>query len=204
MCCRKILWKTAFCHTLFYYMLNSVRKVICLIADQSVDREIINLKYSSVNDFLNVVSRRNQNEPEFMQAVEEVMTSLWPFIAQNSFYAEQGLLERLVEPERIIQFRVAWVDDSNEVQVNRAWRVQFNSAIGPYKGGMRFHPSVNVSILKFLGFEQTQCGLCGHPAGCLPYATAMAEGASADGCVPGGQPVANQLAEILGRPPETE
>lgn len=83
------------------------------------------------------------------------MTTLWPFLEENPRYRQMSLLERLVEPERVIQFRVAWVDDSNQVQVNRAWRVQFNSAIGPFKGGMRFHPSVNLSILKFLGFEQT-------------------------------------------------
>lgn len=127
------------------------KSVLC----QLLDTEKVFLKYSSLHDFLNTASCRNQHEPEFMQAMEEVISSLWPFIQQHSFYAEQGLLERLVEPERIIQFRVAWVDDHNDVQVNRAWRVQFNSAIGPYKGGMRFHPSVNLSILKFLGFEQT-------------------------------------------------
>lgn len=113
------------------------------------------MKYQSVNDFLTMLSQRDQHQPEFIQAVEEVMHTLWPFLQENPYYAEQGLLERLVEPERVIQFRVAWVDDHNQVQVNRAWRVQFNSAIGPYKGGMRFHPSVNLSILKFLGFEQT-------------------------------------------------
>lgn len=86
----------------------------------------------------------------FLQAVEEVMTSLWPFIEKkNPEYAEQGLLERLVEPERVIQFRVSWMDDQGQTQVNRAFRVQYNSAIGPFKGGMRFHPSVNLSILKF-------------------------------------------------------
>ncbi len=90
-----------------------------------------------------------------MQAVQEVMASLWPFIERNPQYAEQGLLERLVEPERIIQFRVTWVDDQGKVNVNRAFRIQHSSAIGPFKGGMRFHPSVNLSILKFLAFEQT-------------------------------------------------
>ena len=105
-----------------------------------------------MNEFLNQVAVRDPNQPEFLQAVKEVMGSLWPFIAKNPQYGEQGLLERLVEPERAIQFRVAWVDDNNQVQVNRAYRVQFNSAIGPFKGGMRFHPSVNLSILKFLGF----------------------------------------------------
>src|SRR3990167_187870 len=83
------------------------------------------------------------------------MTSLWPFIEKNPRYADHGLLERLVEPERAIQFRVSWVDDQGQTHVNRAFRVQYNSAIGPFKGGMRFHPSVNLSILKFLGFEQT-------------------------------------------------
>ena len=112
------------------------------------------LKYSNMNEFLNQVAVRDPNQPEFLQAVKEVMGSLWPFIAKNPQYGDHGLLERLVEPERAIQFRVAWVDDKNQVQVNRAYRVQFNSAIGPFKGGMRFHPSVNLSILKFLGFEQ--------------------------------------------------
>lgn len=87
--------------------------------------------------------------------MREVFTSLAPFLRNNPQYCEQGLLQRIVEPERVIQFRVCWVDDKGNVQVNRAWRVQFNSAIGPFKGGMRFHPSVNLSILKFLGFEQT-------------------------------------------------
>jgi glutamate dehydrogenase (NADP+) len=90
-----------------------------------------------------------------MQAVSEVMHSLWPFIQKNPRYASQALLERLVEPERAIQFRVAWADDAGQIRVNRGFRVQYNSSIGPYKGGMRFHPSVNLSILKFLGFEQT-------------------------------------------------
>ena len=113
------------------------------------------MKYNSLNDFLNYVKTRDANQPEFLQAVEEVMMSLWPFIEKNPRYAEHGLLERLVEPERAIQFRVSWVDDQGQTHVNRAFRVQYNSAIGPFKGGMRFHPSVNLSILKFLGFEQT-------------------------------------------------
>jgi len=113
------------------------------------------LKYNSLNDFLDYVKARDPHQPEFLQAVEEVMTSLWPFIEKNPSYAEHGLLERLVEPERAIQFRVSWVNDQGQTQVNRAFRVQYNSAIGPFKGGMRFHPSVNLSILKFLGFEQT-------------------------------------------------
>ncbi len=109
----------------------------------------------SLESFLTSVQQRDPNQPEFAQAVREVMTTLWPFLEQNPQYRRSALLERLVEPERVIQFRVTWVDDSNQVQVNRAWRVQFSSAIGPFKGGMRFHPSVNLSILKFLGFEQT-------------------------------------------------
>ncbi|WLF84583.1 NADP-specific glutamate dehydrogenase [Moraxella sp. ZY210820] len=111
-------------------------------------------KYKSVQEFLDYVKARDGHQPEFLQAVEEVMTSLWPFIEKNPQYANQALLERLVEPERAIQFRVAWVDDKGQTQVNRGFRVQFNSAIGPFKGGLRFHPSVNLSILKFLGFEQ--------------------------------------------------
>ncbi|MGV8577485.1 Glu/Leu/Phe/Val dehydrogenase dimerization domain-containing protein, partial [Pseudomonas aeruginosa] len=109
----------------------------------------------SVESFLSSLQRHNPHQPEYLQAVREVFTSLWPFIERNPRYREQALLERLVEPERVIQFRVSWVDDRGQVQVNRAFRVQFNSAIGPYQGGMRFHPSVNLSILKFLGFEQT-------------------------------------------------
>ena len=113
------------------------------------------MKYNSLNEFLDYVKTRDEHQPEFLQAVEEVMTSLWPFIEKNPRYADHGLLERLVEPERAIQFRVSWVDDQGQTHVNRAFRVQYNSAIGPFKGGMRFHPSVNLSILKFLGFEQT-------------------------------------------------
>ncbi|WP_118987680.1 NADP-specific glutamate dehydrogenase [Photorhabdus sp. CRCIA-P01] len=109
----------------------------------------------SLSSFLGSIQRRDEYQPEYLQAVREVFTSLWPFLEQNQKYREHSLLERMVEPERVIQFRVCWVDDQGKVQVNRAWRVQFNSAIGPYKGGMRFHPSVNLSILKFLGFEQT-------------------------------------------------
>lgn len=108
-----------------------------------------------MSSFLGSIQRRDEYQPEYLQAVREVFTSLWPFLEQNPKYREYSLLERMVEPERVIQFRVCWVDDQGKVQVNRAWRVQFSSAIGPYKGGMRFHPSVNLSILKFLGFEQT-------------------------------------------------
>jgi glutamate dehydrogenase (NADP+) len=113
------------------------------------------MKYKSCNEFLTHVDRLNPGQPEFLQAVTEVMESLWPFIARYPKYAENGLLDRLVEPERVIIFRVSWVDDHGKVQVNRGYRVQHNMAIGPYKGGLRFHPSVNLSILKFLAFEQT-------------------------------------------------
>ncbi|WP_028918704.1 NADP-specific glutamate dehydrogenase [Pseudoxanthomonas suwonensis] len=109
----------------------------------------------SRQDFLERVQRRDPGQPEFLQAVKEVTASLWPFLERHPGYARDGLLERLVEPERVLQFRVSWVDDRGQVQVNRAWRVQHSSAIGPYKGGMRFHPTVNLSILKFLAFEQT-------------------------------------------------
>lgn len=113
------------------------------------------MRYTSVDQFLETLQKRDGQQPEFLQAVKEVFTSLWPFLEANPHYTEQGLLERITEPERAIQFRVTWIDDKGAVQVNRAWRIQFSSAIGPYKGGMRFHPSVNLSILKFLGFEQT-------------------------------------------------
>ncbi len=109
----------------------------------------------SVDQFLTRVQSRDPHQPEFMQAVKEVMHSLWPFIQQNPRYASQALLERLVEPERALQFRISWMDDAGRIQVNRGFRIQHSSAIGPYKGGMRFHPSVNLSILKFLAFEQT-------------------------------------------------
>lgn len=111
--------------------------------------------HASMNDFLRRIEQRDPNQPEFLQAVREVMVSLWPFLDKHPKYREHGLLERLCEPDRAIQFRVAWVDDQGRTQVNRAFRVQHSMAIGPYKGGMRFHPSVNLSILKFLGFEQT-------------------------------------------------
>ena len=113
------------------------------------------MKIQSLDSFLSQVAARNPGQPEFLQAVTEVMDSLWPFIEQNPKYAEQSLLERLVEPERIIMFRVSWVDDRGQVQVNRGYRIQHSLSIGPYKGGIRFHPSVNLSILKFLAFEQT-------------------------------------------------
>jgi glutamate dehydrogenase (NADP+) len=113
------------------------------------------MKHASVEDFLAHVAQRNPGEPEYLQAVTEVMDSLWPYIAQHPKYTAHGLLERLVEPERVIVFRVCWVDDHGDVRVNRGFRIQHSLAIGPYKGGLRFHPSVNLSILKFLAFEQT-------------------------------------------------
>ncbi len=108
-----------------------------------------------LTQFLTTVEKRNPNEPEFLQAVKEVAESVIPFIENNPKYQNQKLLERMAEPERVITFRVNWVDDKGEIQVNRGYRIEMNSAIGPYKGGLRFHPSVNLSILKFLGFEQT-------------------------------------------------
>lgn len=113
------------------------------------------MKHASAQDFLAHVAQRNPGQPEYLQAVTEVIQSLWPFIAQHPRYQTQALLERLVEPERVITFRVCWTDDHGDVQVNRGYRIQHSLAIGPYKGGLRFHPSVNLSILKFLAFEQT-------------------------------------------------
>ncbi len=115
---------------------------------------------------LSTVLRRNAAEPEFHQAVREVLESLGRVIARNPEYSEEALIERICEPERQIIFRVPWIDDKNQVQINRGFRVQFNSALGPYKGGIRFHPSVNVGIVKFLGFEQTfKNALTGLPIG---------------------------------------
>lgn len=112
------------------------------------------------------VCQRDANEPEFLNAVMEVLSTLEPVIEKHPEYEAAGLIERLVEPERAVQFRVAWQDDQGKTQVNRAFRVQFNSAIGPYKGGLRFHPSVNLSIIKFLAFEQTfKNSLTGLPMG---------------------------------------
>ncbi|MDD4781094.1 MAG: Glu/Leu/Phe/Val dehydrogenase dimerization domain-containing protein, partial [Tissierellia bacterium] len=112
------------------------------------------------------VKKRNQGQPEFIQTVEEVLSSLEPAIEKHPEYEEVGLLERLVEPDRSISFRVSWVDDQQKVHVNRGYRVQFNSAIGPYKGGLRFHPTVYQGIMNFLGFEQTfKDSLTGLPIG---------------------------------------
>jgi glutamate dehydrogenase (NADP+) len=109
----------------------------------------------SITSFIESVAKKNPNEPEFMQAVKEVAETVIPFIEENSKYQNKMLLERMVESDRILIFRVVWTDDNGETQVNRGYRIQMNSAIGPYKGGIRFHPSVNLSILKFLAFEQT-------------------------------------------------
>ncbi|OIQ29933.1 MAG: glutamate dehydrogenase [Bacteroidetes bacterium MedPE-SWsnd-G2] len=109
---------------------------------------------NKIDAFLDLVKERNGHEPEFLQAVEEVAETVIPYIAKNDIYNGKNILLRMVEPERVISFRVCWVDDNGEIQVNRGYRVQMNSAIGPYKGGLRFHPTVNMSILKFLAFEQ--------------------------------------------------
>ena len=107
-----------------------------------------------VKSFLDEVGKKNQNEPEFMQAVTEVAETVIPYIYQNEIYYGQNILLRMVEPERVVSFRVAWIDDQEEIRVNRGYRIEMNSAIGPYKGGLRFHPNVNLSVLKFLAFEQ--------------------------------------------------
>ena len=112
-------------------------------------------KSEYLNQLMETVKKRNPGETEFHQTVEEVLSSIEPVIEKSPKYVESGVLERMVEPERIIKFRVPWIDDNGKVQVNRGFRIQFNSAIGPYKGGLRFHPTVNESIIKFLGFEQT-------------------------------------------------
>ena len=126
----------------------------------------MSFKSNYLNDVYAGVEKRNPGEPEFLQAVYEVLESLEPVIEQNPKFEKSGVIERMVEPERQIAFRVSWVDDNGNVQVNRGYRIQFNSAIGPYKGGIRFHPSVNFSIMKFLGFEQTfKNSLTGLPMG---------------------------------------
>jgi len=114
----------------------------------------MNAHQSLIDSFMEKVRSKNAHEAEFLQAVEEVAEVIIPFLEENPKYKEAKILERIVEPERTIMFRVPWIDDQGEIQVNRGYRVEFNSAIGPYKGGLRFHPSVNLSILKFLGFEQ--------------------------------------------------
>ena len=109
---------------------------------------------TDLNTLFTNLKQRNPNQEPFHQAVEEVFMSLDPFLAKNPKYTQQSLLERIVEPERVIMFRVTWMDDKGQVQVNRGYRIQMNSAIGPYKGGLRFHPTVDLGVLKFLAFEQ--------------------------------------------------
>ncbi|MBT5927956.1 MAG: glutamate dehydrogenase, partial [Verrucomicrobia bacterium] len=119
-----------------------------------------------LNRFMRGLVRRNPGEPEFHQAVEEVAESVLPFVLENPKYRDAQILERMTEPDRIVIFRVTWEDDEGHIRVNRAWRVQFNNSIGPYKGGFRFHPSVTLSVLKFLGFEQVfKNSLTGLPMG---------------------------------------
>ena len=126
----------------------------------------MSFKNQYLNELMEKVIKRNQGEPEFHQAVREVLESLEPVVEKDPKYIESGVLERIVEPERIIKFRVPWTDDNGKVQVNRGFRIQFNSAIGPYKGGLRFHPSVYEGIIKFLGFEQIfKNSLTGLPIG---------------------------------------
>lgn len=126
----------------------------------------MSFKSEYLQSVYNTVEKRNQGEPEFLQAVKEVLESFEPVVAANPAIVKTGVIDRIVEPERFIQFRISWVDDAGNVQVNRGFRVQFNSAIGPYKGGMRFHPSVCASVIKFLGFEQCfKNSLTGLPMG---------------------------------------
>ncbi|MEP6766946.1 MAG: NADP-specific glutamate dehydrogenase [Gemmatimonadaceae bacterium] len=119
-----------------------------------------------IEQFMSDVEARNPNEPEFLQAVREVVETVLPYVSEHKHYMEARILERMIEPDRVLSFRVCWEDDQGKVHINRAWRVQFNNAIGPYKGGMRFHPTVTQSVLKFLGFEQTfKNSLTGLPMG---------------------------------------
>ena len=122
---------------------------------------------SYVDEVMEIIRKKDANEPEFIQAASEVLESIRPVVdANEEVYRKAALLERLIEPERVITFRVPWTDDAGNVHVNRAFRVQFNSAIGPFKGGLRFHPSVTPSVVKFLGFEQTyKNALTGLPIG---------------------------------------
>ena len=113
------------------------------------------MNYKSKQDFLDNVHSKFSNEKEFLQAVEEVIGSIWDTVQQSQDYLDGNILDRIITPERVIIFRVPWLDDNGRVHVNLGYRIQFNSAIGPYKGGLRFHPSVNLGTMKFLGFEQT-------------------------------------------------
>ncbi len=135
------------------------RRCIFVLSNENVFFENVNnyliIMSESINSFVEAVATRNPNEPEFLQAVKEVAETVIPFIEENKKYQNKMLLERMVEAERVVMFRVSWMDDAGNTKVNRGYRIQMNSAIGPYKGGIRFHPSVNLSILKFLAFEQT-------------------------------------------------
>ena len=123
-------------------------------------------KVPSLDEFVAGVAKRNPGQPEFLQAVKEVAADVLPFIDQNPYYNDLQLLERISEPERMVSFRVTWQDDEGHIRVNRGYRVQHNNSIGPFKGGLRFHPSVNQSVLKFLAFEQTfKNALTGLPMG---------------------------------------
>jgi glutamate dehydrogenase (NADP+) len=118
------------------------------------------------NCYMEGVTKRNPGEPEFHQAVQEFAANIFPFIEDKPIYQEMRIMERLAEPDRAIYFRVPWTDDAGNIRVNRGFRVQFNNSIGPYKGGIRFHPDVNMSVLKFLGFEQIfKNSLTGLPMG---------------------------------------
>ncbi|MDX1626967.1 MAG: Glu/Leu/Phe/Val dehydrogenase dimerization domain-containing protein, partial [Wenzhouxiangellaceae bacterium] len=129
-----------------------------MATDSSHDKQL--------EEFLQGLERRNEGQEEFLQAVQELAESVMPWYLEHPHYQRAQILERLTEPDRIVSFRVCWEDDDGNVRVNRGWRVQFNSAIGPYKGGLRFHPSVNESVLKFLGFEQIfKNALTGLPMG---------------------------------------
>lgn len=112
------------------------------------------MEFKTADELFQAITARDQHQPEFHQAVQEVVQSLWEFLKENPKYAQQKILQRLTEPERVVMFRVPWTNDNGDIVINRGFRVEFNSAIGPYKGGLRFHPSVNLSVLKFLGFEQ--------------------------------------------------
>ena len=129
-------------------------------------RDTMELSSESLHAFMISLKQRNPGEPEFIQAVQEVAESLWPFLEEHPEYMEAQIMRRLTEPDRMVMFRVSWQDDSGKIQVNRGYRIQFNGAIGPYKGGLRFHPSVNLGILKFLAFEQIlKNSLTGLPMG---------------------------------------
>lgn len=137
-----------------------------MTTSHEVEQEEIQVAKEFVSQVYAQVKERNPHENEFHQAVKEIFLSLVPVFSKHPIYMKSGILERLVEPERMITFRVSWVDDLGNVQVNRGFRVQFNSAIGPFKGGLRFHPTVNSSIIKFLGFEQIfKNSLTGQPIG---------------------------------------